>query len=68
MEVVSSGAQYRQDPYLWGTDLSPGGAKENEDCLQREIWPLGSTLDGKALPKIGFSTVSLARPFQHRSL
>lgn len=36
MEVVSSGAQYRQDPYLWGTDLSPGGAKENEDCLQRE--------------------------------
>jgi uncharacterized protein DUF3795 len=56
MEIVCSSPQYRQDPHLWATDLSPRRAKKP---AAREFGLSVGSRTGKALPKFGFSTVSL---------
>jgi len=59
--AVCSGAQYRQDPRVWGADLSPDRAKKNEKLPSaRETRLSVEPWTGKTLCKIGFSTVSLA--------
>ena len=64
MEIVRSGSQYRQDPQLWGTDLSPGGAKKTKTAYNARIWSLGGTLDGEGSPKNRFfdSLVRITNP------
>jgi len=38
MEVVRSGTQYRQDPHLWDTDLSPDRAKKRKTAFDTRNW------------------------------
>ena len=60
MAVVRPGSQYRQDPRVRGADLSADRAKKNEKLPSaRETGLSVETWTGKALPIIGFSTVSL---------
>jgi len=54
MEAVRSGTHYRQDPHLWGTGVSPGGAKITQAAYNARIWSLGGTLDGEGSPQNRF--------------
>lgn len=67
MEIVRSGTQYWQDPRFWDVDLSPNRAKNRRLPSAREIGLSVGPSTGKALYKIGFSTVSLARPLQNKN-
>jgi len=54
MEALRSGTQYRQDPHLWGTGVSLGGAKITLAAYNARIWSLDGTLDGEGSPQNRF--------------
>ena len=54
MEIIRSGPQYRQNPPIWGTDLSPGGAKNQGLPVTRELDPLGGTPNREGSPQNRF--------------
>jgi hypothetical protein len=61
MEVVCSGAQYRQNPHLWDDPLTPERAQYPENRLRGEKRVSRSTPGQGFFSKTSFLTVSLGR-------